>query len=282
MSDSIAHNLIETLLKVRENLRTDLYGVLDVEPIQRATKLVVPDGSLIEAASRVEPDMLLLNPPYPYTLYELDLLQTNANFVPSYKENTRISQIVALCRPPLEEEKRQVARRTKFKPLHTITIYFKIGRGFGIPHIVGVYTDEPVDENGQFSFIWLMSVPTHLDQDTLVKQYADCASFVFATNAMLRCNNIDLETQPAPDKLNKKRLKKNKEPVHECKILNVGGVSINRSGNRLARRPGTTTRFHMVRGHIRRLGEGRTTWVSAHSRGDPSLGSVTKSYQMRR
>jgi hypothetical protein len=37
-------------------------------------------------------------------------------------------------------------------------------------------------------------------------------------------------------------------------------------------------RLHDVRGHFRRLRDGRRVWVKSHKRGNKELGTITKDY----
>jgi hypothetical protein len=78
----------------------------------------------------------------------------------------------------------------------------------------------------------------------------------------LNTNGVVSERTPAPVALNKSRVKKGKLPIPtthivriDPRVLGAGGGS--GSGHHASPRP------HYRRGHIRRLDEGRTTWVKA-------------------
>ena len=96
---------------------------------------------------------------------------------------------------------------------------------------------------------------------------------------LLNCNNIELVDNPAPAALNKKRIKKGKLPIYEYKTIQIKpGKHYSNQSNGASDRSGP--RFHLRRGHIRRLPSGNTTWVRHCAVGDPSRGKIEKDYSI--
>lgn len=99
------------------------------------------------------------------------------------------------------------------------------------------------------------------------------AMFISALN----CSNIEYIDNPAPEALNRKRVKAGKVPLFSYKTLHIKvgpkEASINPMGGTHA-----SPRVHLRRGHIRRLTDLRTTWVSACVVGNKELGMIHKEY----
>jgi len=95
--------------------------------------------------------------------------------------------------------------------------------------------------------------------------------------SVLGCNNIYIEKKDVPVKLQKKRIKQNKEPFysfHVLKIKNTENKNIkNNKGGHHA-----SPRVHFRRGHIRNLPDGGTTWVTSCIVGNSGNGFVGKDY----
>ncbi|MCP3732050.1 hypothetical protein M9978_16620 [Sphingomonas sp. MG17] len=93
----------------------------------------------------------------------------------------------------------------------------------------------------------------------------------------LACKNISASEHPAPANLNRARVRKGKEPLKPFHVLEL-------AGNAVGTGDGTgsisSRRAHLRRGHIRRLGPDRVTWVNqtmVHGRG---AGFVEKIYSI--
>jgi len=85
----------------------------------------------------------------------------------------------------------------------------------------------------------------------------------------LACKNVSTERISASATLNISRARSGKPPFKDFHILKVGGDAC--ASNSLGTGEGAGPRTHLRRGHIRRLGEGRLTWVSqtmVHGRKD--------------
>lgn len=109
----------------------------------------------------------------------------------------------------------------------------------------------------------------------------------------INCKNVYTETIVPGEKVNKKRIKEHKEPIHEYKILKItkGAVkekhsSITHPWNKLP--SDIITAQHICRGHFKEYTEegklfGRYTgrfWWNAQVRGSEKKGIITKDYTL--
>jgi hypothetical protein len=91
-------------------------------------------------------------------------------------------------------------------------------------------------------------------------------ALAIACIAYINCENITLAHQPADAKLNRSRISKGKKPFDDyylCRLVTRRGQEGGESAE-AGHSPGH--RFD-VRGHFRRLPNGKLTWVRAHQRG---------------
>jgi hypothetical protein len=91
-------------------------------------------------------------------------------------------------------------------------------------------------------------------------------ALAIACIAYINCENITLAHQPADAKLNRSRISKGKKPFddyHLCRLVTRRGQE---GGEPAEAGHGPGHRFD-VRGHFRRLPNGKLTWVRAHQRG---------------
>lgn len=99
--------------------------------------------------------------------------------------------------------------------------------------------------------------------DTIAADLMDEVNAYIDVCYALSCRNVSPERHPAPEKLNKARIRRGDLPLKDFHILKVEGASDadhDEPGNAGSRRA------HLRRGHIRQLrylGEGRMTWVNA-------------------
>ncbi len=122
--------------------------------------------------------------------------------------------------------------------------------------------------------------------ERLVRAQRDASDEAFTLIHLLAALNVDqgrCETLPAPEKLNKKRAKKDRVPLFEYKILDI--VVEVMQADKAAKKPhqgGThaSPRMHKRRGHVRRLRSGRATWVRDTIVGKPGTGAVEKEYSV--
>ncbi len=108
---------------------------------------------------------------------------------------------------------------------------------------------------------------------------ATAIAFCLTVNA----SNIEQRRMDAPAKLNKKRLSSGKVPFYDTWVLDVG-TPTSRSGGRESNlnaddRRGAP-RLHLRRGHLRRLGPDRITFVRATTVGTVHQGQVDKVYRV--
>lgn len=111
-------------------------------------------------------------------------------------------------------------------------------------------------------------------QDDLEQTFRALLEFCLTIN----CSNITSYKVSAPEKLNNKRLKSNKEPLYSYHVLDIPGGYSNISGAQDSDR--NSPRIHWRRGHIRRLSDGKITWVRHTIVGNPEHGIVSKSYNV--
>lgn len=114
--------------------------------------------------------------------------------------------------------------------------------------------------------------------DSLHADLMDEVNAYFDLCAALGCRNVSAERHPAPEKLNRARIKAGRMPLPDFHVLTLG------DGGRLTgvtgETGGTGRRAHLRRGHIRRLSPTRLTWVNQTMvRG--SGGFVGKAYAFR-
>lgn len=95
--------------------------------------------------------------------------------------------------------------------------------------------------------------------------------------AVLNCENINTETIEPIEKLNKKRIKNDKEPFFTYHVLQINEKKTSGAAGGGSHR---SPRSHLRRGHIRRL-ENKTVWVrSAMINANSKDGSVAKEYKI--
>lgn len=115
---------------------------------------------------------------------------------------------------------------------------------------------------------------------------ADVAEEVFVVLGLtvsLSCSNIEVIDTPAPEKLNRKRVKNGKLPFFGYKRIEIRPASADRGGRvRGQSMDGRQSpRLHHRRGHIRNLrGGAKRVWVSPAMVGSGTKGFVKSSYRV--
>jgi len=104
---------------------------------------------------------------------------------------------------------------------------------------------------------------------------------VRATCALLACSNIEYEDNAPPERLNKKRTRRDKVPLFTYKTL-VLRQNEKRHAHSNEHSDRSGPRLHLRRGHIRRCASGKRAWVSPCIVGDNERGFVHKGYLVRR
>lgn len=121
--------------------------------------------------------------------------------------------------------------------------------------------------------------PRYLDEvgADMPQRYADMkTTFFLSALAALSSRGPLIRTQPAPEKLNRQRAKKGKPPIFEYRIVEIPAWAVAKAESQ----GGThaSPRLHWRRGHERRLGNGRKTFVHAHLVGSADNGFIHKDY----
>ena len=106
--------------------------------------------------------------------------------------------------------------------------------------------------------------------------YTDEVNAYFDLCLALACSNVSTEKHLAPAALNKRRIKAGKLPLRDFHVLKIAGQNGGEGGG--IGRPGF--RSHLRRGHIRRLGPARITWVNATMVRGSKPGFVEKTYSV--
>lgn len=97
----------------------------------------------------------------------------------------------------------------------------------------------------------------------------------------INASNIKRQRIEAPAKLNKKRLSSGKTPFYDAWILDLGAAQPGGRGDSDGASGRAGPRMHLRRGHIRRLGPDRITFVRTAAVGRPEQGAVQKVYKVR-
>lgn len=120
---------------------------------------------------------------------------------------------------------------------------------------------------------------TDADHEYFKTMFTYLGQWLVGVLVALKCDVVDENLRAAPRSLNKSREMKGKSPLFEHKILTLKpGVSV----RDVAPAGGThsSPRLHWRRGHVRRVGADRVTWIKPHLVGNSHLGVVTKDYEM--
>ena len=138
----------------------------------------------------------------------------------------------------------------------------------------------PVDQNGHVRITpFDLATEAPLSQDEYKKWGGEgqAAFSVLSLIQALQCCNVTTETIHPSEALNKKRIRNNKLPFVEYKILTL---TRNRYDSASQGGHHASPRQHLRRGHIRRLADTRTVWVSQCVVGNSNKGVIVKDYQV--
>lgn len=131
------------------------------------------------------------------------------------------------------------------------------------------------NEEGEMGQQWLDSIE-QMDETKKTMMEAITAGFFSSALGALSSKGPEIRTQPAPAKLNKQRAKKGRPPIFEYRIVEIPAWAKAKAeglGGTHA-----SPRLHWRRGHERRLGEGRKTFVHACLVGVAENGFIHKDY----
>lgn len=131
--------------------------------------------------------------------------------------------------------------------------------------------------NGEMSFKSFIA-----DESYSTLQTSEGIEIVLRTLLALSCTNVRSVDNAPPGALNKKRQKQGKLPLFTYKTLHVvagerGASHDPRGDDAEAKR---SPRLHFRRGHVRRIGGGRVTWVQQCMVGNARLGVIEKAYAL--
>lgn len=122
-------------------------------------------------------------------------------------------------------------------------------------------------------------VPERMDDDQ-AEVYGHAVGIALDFLSLLACKNILHERVSAPPLRKQMRaMAEGRAPLYDFHVLKIRSDSKEPRGEHLG---GThaTPRLHWVRGHIRHYATGNQTYVRPHTRGDPALGAVDKTYEV--
>lgn len=119
--------------------------------------------------------------------------------------------------------------------------------------------------------------------------YTGCLTTVDMSLRLLNCKNIETQKIPAPEKLNKKRIKSGKQPLFDYHILNLVIPSNKKRGHKEQSAPLSHNRIHLCRGHFKEYTPehplfGKHTglyWWEPSVRGQNKDGIVMKDYSAK-
>lgn len=125
-----------------------------------------------------------------------------------------------------------------------------------------------------------------LNLDDIIKPIGNSLLTIVRGLTILNCKNIVSETVKVPKKLNKKRLRQNKLPLFNYKVLKI---KLSNKGKKQNGNQGLDhNRIHFCRGHFKEYTKekplfGKITglwWWQSHVRGQNTDGIVVKDYQL--
>jgi hypothetical protein len=102
--------------------------------------------------------------------------------------------------------------------------------------------------------------------------------FIEAVLALLNCRNVHETVYVDKTEHNRKRTRKNKQPLSSYHLVKINSHHIVRSGHS-EHDSHSALRAHFVRGHFKHRKTGLYFW-RPHQRGQMSIGSVTKDYEV--
>lgn len=145
----------------------------------------------------------------------------------------------------------------------------------------GIYpcTAQPVQRHDDGSVAWVCfdAIGSRLDRTPMHEAVMAAGRSVLELVEALSCNNVAAEVVERVDPaVNARRRRQGKLPLYEVRglVVKVGDVA-HAIGAPVVDRSGP--REHLRRGHIRRLPDGRRTWVQCCVVGSRALGVVKKS-----
>jgi hypothetical protein len=154
---------------------------------------------------------------------------------------------------------------------------------------IGNFFNDGSESNIKHFLTWGES-PKGFDLDDHVQKYSgkdlSCIYFVIT---LLNCKNISAEKNYPPEALNKKRVKKGKQPLFTYHTLVVNPIGNKKRSDGVHEPTGIKQRLHFCRGHFKEYTPdkplfGKLTglyWWQPMVRGNKELGIVHKDYEVR-
>ena len=234
---------------------------------------LLPDGGILMDRDRRFPDLpaAALRPPFEITVLEFPCSAQAAHTLhpkSKHRDPTKYVAVAHELTDPDTNEPLGVGIRT--------AIYDRTAAAW-IPVLLSIVVpyDSPPGVRGRP----LLAVTTYapgiiemlgfedLDRDALgelgQRYLTDAYNAYLDLCATLACKNVHAQRHQQPEKLQKARAKQGKRPLRDFHVLTVDGNPSN-GGGAIGMDSGDRTgpRAHMRRGHVRRLGPDRLTWVS--------------------
>lgn len=256
--DSVSQQNLMTMIGVLKNgvkFALPDYGIIYDE--------LSPDIQRPRKVSKFEFDSWHL--PYPATCFEFASPEAEWNRDHN-KKHTSTRRIVTLTQGPVGQSM-----------LHGI--WYCDDLRMWLPSECGLSIELiPESFNALYSpvlLLWQDRLPP--TTEAVLEDYQTEICAVIQALSFMRCNNVYVNSIMPPRKLNEARAKKGKPPFFEYKVLELKKqeATIYRSGNHSDR---ASPRIHLRRGHIRRLPNGESTFVSPCVVGDKSMGMIAKDY----
>ena len=114
------------------------------------------------------------------------------------------------------------------------------------------------------------------DRDLFMQRMSTVLKELLATIVLFQTGNVRAEEVMPDKKLNVARVRRGKQPYHSYRVLDLFTQTAYAKSS--AGGSHASPRFHLRRGHLRKLENERTTWVRSCGVGNPKLGTVSKDY----
>jgi hypothetical protein len=158
----------------------------------------------------------------------------------------------------------------------------------GLPRLRGIPKEQLDEERDRFGFVWSPYAAgyaaeyerRHGPLEPAHPLFQTCLGDITGEPGMLQCvilllnskNLTAVETVPAPERLNKQRARKGREPLlgYSTIRIKLSRTLAQRAGAHGERNP---ARVHVVSGHFKVRKSG-VYWWNDHTRGDPTQGVI--------
>lgn len=167
---------------------------------------------------------------------------------------------------------------------NTIVVQVAVDTGDGQGWGIYPCTVQPVQRHDDGSIGWQCfdAIGSRLDRAPMHEAVMAAGRAVLELVEALSCNNVAAEVVERVDPaVNARRRRQGKLALYEVRRLVVKvGEQVHAIGAPMGDRNGP--REHLRRGHVRRLADGRKTWVQCCVVGSRALGVVRKTYAVER